>query len=75
LDVYETIQDDIDRLAFMQSEEVADGQTRLAMHTFNASTTSLLQIAFYFDIPKDVEWARTTWDSVNFEPIEKDMTS
>jgi hypothetical protein len=72
LDVYETIQDDIDRLAFMQSEEVTEGQSRLAMHTFNASPTSLLQIAFYFDIPKDVEWARATWNSVNFDPTNKE---
>lgn len=74
LDVYETIQDDIDRLAFMQSEEVAEGQPRLVMHTFNASPTSLLQIAFYFDIPKDVEWARATWDSVRFDPMNKENT-
>jgi hypothetical protein len=54
--------------------EVANGQPRLAMHTFNASPTSLLQIAFYFDIPKDVEWARATWDSVKFDPINKENT-
>jgi len=73
LDVYESVQDNIYRLAFLQSETLEKDQSRLAMHTFTISRQSCLQVGFYFDLPADVQWAKQTWDTVSNQPLQEEL--
>jgi hypothetical protein len=42
--------------------------TRWAFYAFSLAVRGHLQMAFYFDEKEDLEWARGTWNSVEFTP-------
>lgn len=55
-------------LGYTQLIKVKNENDRLSLTTFTASDTSFLQVAFYLDIPDDLEWAKTTWERIIFLP-------
>jgi len=55
-------------LGYTQILQKPDEKNRLALYTFTASDTSCLQAAFYLDEPDDLEWAKSTWKNIIFQP-------
>lgn len=56
------------RFAALQTEDSAAGKVRLVLHGFTISPASCLQSAFYFDLPADLDWAKTAWQSIVYIP-------
>lgn len=57
-------------LGYTRIHEVRDEKNRLSLYTFTASDTSCLQIAFYLDHPEDLNWAKSVWEQVIFQPVD-----
>ena len=55
-------------LGYTQLQQDKTENERLALTTFTASDTSCLQIAFYLDDPKALEWAKSTWENLIYHP-------
>jgi len=68
LEVFESAEEDLVRYAVLQTEESAAGKARLVLHGFTISPSACLQSAFYFDLPSDLDWAKTTWQSIVYVP-------
>ena len=68
LEKFEVEDETLIRYAALQTEDSATGKARLVLHGFTITQTSCLQSAFYFDLPADLEWAKTTWQSIIYVP-------
>ncbi|MCJ7696163.1 MAG: hypothetical protein MUO40_12180 [Anaerolineaceae bacterium] len=68
LETFESQEEDLLRYAALKTEESAAGLVRLVLHGFTISQTSCLQSAFYFDLPADLAWAKTAWQTIVFIP-------
>ena len=68
LEVIESQEEDLQRFAAVKTEESATGKARLVLHGFTISPSSCLQSAFYFDLPTDLDWAKTSWQSIVYVP-------
>lgn len=55
-------------LGYTQIQKVKGEKNRLSLYTFTASDTSCLQAAFYLDDPADLDWAKSVWETIIFQP-------
>lgn len=55
-------------LGYTQIQKVQGKKNRLSLYTFTASDTSCTQAAFYLDNPADLDWAKSVWETIVFQP-------
>lgn len=68
LKVFESQEEDLLLFAALQTEESTIGKARLVLHGFTINPAACLQSAFYFDLPANLEWAKTAWQSIVYIP-------
>ena len=74
LETFVSTKGEIVGLGYTQIEALAEDKKRLSLYTFTASETSFLQIAFYLDDPKNLEWAKSMWENIVFTPDKANQT-
>lgn len=57
-------------LGYTQIQPEEPENERLALTTFTASDSSCLQIAFYLDNPKNLDWAKSIWKNLIYHPVQ-----
>ena len=55
-------------LGYTRIQNYQDEKDRLSLITFTASDKSCLQMAFYMDDAKDLEWAKSIWQETVYHP-------
>jgi len=68
-DLFETDEDDVYKYAY-RLVEFEDGARRFAVYAFAVVEGSYLQVAIYFDDPKDKPWSEAFARSLEFAPID-----
>lgn len=59
-------------LGYTQLQKIQGENDRLSLITFTASDSSFLQVAFYLDIPDDLDWAKSVWEGIIFLPQKEE---
>ena len=68
-DLFETDEDDVYKYAY-RLVEFEDGARRFAVYAFAVVEGSYLQVAIYFDDPKDKPWSEAFARSLEYAPID-----
>jgi len=71
LEIFESKSGQLQRFGYLQTEEVRDGHTRLALHAFTTTPSSCLQTAFYLDLASDLPWAIQAWEGITYTPTQE----
>ena len=57
-------------LGYTQIQRREGEKNRLSLYSFTASDNSCLQMAFYLDNPDDLDWAKSVWENIVYQPEE-----
>lgn len=68
LETFVSTKGEIVGLGFTQVQKLEGEKNRLSLVTFTASDSSCLQTAFYLDNPDDLEWAKSVWQGIIYQP-------
>jgi len=68
-DLFETDEDEVYKYAY-RLVEFEDGARRFAVYAFAVVEGSYLQVAIYFDDPKDKPWSEAFARSLEYAPID-----
>jgi hypothetical protein len=55
-------------LGYTHIQKRTGEKNRLALVTFTASDASCLQAAYYLDDPADLDWAKSIWETIVYQP-------
>jgi hypothetical protein len=68
LETFVSTKGEIVGLGYTKIQKREGEKNRLSLYTFTASDTTCLQVAYYLDDPKALEWAKTVWQSTIYHP-------